>query len=194
MLQRPESKYILNKLENDLPSHLKYHTIEHTMDVYQITLDIAKKENVSNHELNMLLVAALYHDAGYLIQRKNHEDLSCKMIREVLPQFGYTNADTEKICEIIMATKLPQSPQSRLGEIICDADLDYLGRNDFFETGHRLYQEMLSEGIVANEEEWNQIQIKFLENHLFFTQTSINLREATKQENLNKLRSKTGIQ
>jgi len=193
MLHRPESKYILNKLAHELPAHLKYHTIAHTMDVYHQSIDIANEENVSGHELQLLLIAALYHDAGYLKQRENHEHISCEMAREVLPKFSYDEADIDKICEIIMATKLPQSPTSKLGAIICDADLDYLGRDDFFEMGHGLYQEMQTAGVVKSESEWNHIQIAFLEKHHFFTETSLRLRESKKQENLNKLRLKEGI-
>jgi hypothetical protein len=140
--------------------------------------------------LELLLVAAVYHDAGYLYQSANHEDRSCIIAREVLPDYGYSKDEIEEICRIIMATKLPQTPNSLAEEIICDADLDYLGRDDFFETGEGLYYELLHTGIVKNHEEWDIIQVEFLEKHRFFTPTSIALRKSKKEENLNKLKAK----
>lgn len=190
MQQRPECTYMLEKLRNDLPKHLKYHTLGHTLDVYNRAEAIAKQEGVTGRMLELLLVAAVYHDSGYLYQRIQHENRSCEIAGEILPGYGYTAEDIDEICRIIMATQLPQNPNSLAGQIICDADLDYLGRDDFFEVGEGLYQEMLYAGVVANEKEWDTIQIKFLENHSFFTPTSIALRNTKKQENLNRLKAR----
>jgi len=89
-----------------------------------------------------------------------------------------------------MATKLPQSPHNHLEEIICDADLDYLGRDDFFAISDRLYEEFLSEGKVQNYDDWNKKQIAFFENHRYFTPTSQTFRNEKKHSNLNIVRSK----
>ena len=189
MLQRPECTYILEKLRKDLPAHLEYHTLAHTLDVYTRSEAIAEAEGLSGRELELLLVAAVYHDSGYLYQRVDHEGRSCLIAKEVLPGYGYNEEDIEEICRIIMATKLPQNPKSLAEQIICDADLDYLGRDDFFTTGEGLYHEMLHAGVVSNQKGWDIIQVNFLENHRFFTKTSIALRNAKKQENLNQLKA-----
>ncbi|MGV3459821.1 MAG: HD domain-containing protein [Flavobacterium sp.] len=189
MQEQPECAYILHKLRDDLPAHLKYHTLRHTLDVYRRCEEIAKAEGLKGRLLDLLLVAAVYHDAGYLYQRLEHERRSCEIARDVLPQYGYTAEDIEQVCCIIMATKLPQEPKSQAEEIICDADLDYLGRNDFFETGEGLYEEMHHAGVVSNREEWDRVQVQFLERHHFFTATSQRLRNAKKQENLNQLKA-----
>ena len=190
MLQYPESKFILDKLTNELAPHLYYHSVKHTLDVYEHAAYMAAKENVNPEDIKLLLIAALYHDSGYLYQSAGHEDISCKIATDVLPDFGYNPDDVEKICRIIIATKLPQNPHSKLEEIICDADLDYLGRDDFFDTGHGLYLEMLAAGKVADEKEWNLLQIDFLEQHHYFTTTAKLLRDKKKQENLTILLSK----
>lgn len=190
MRQRPECTYMLDKLRDELPKHLKYHTLGHTLDVYSRAEAIAKAEGLSGRMLELLLVAAVYHDAGYLHQRVQHENRSCEIAREVLPGYSYTDEDIDEICRIIMATQLPQNPNSLAEKIICDADLDYLGRDDFFTTGEGLYHEMLHDGVVANEKEWDAIQVKFLESHRFFTSTNIALRTEKKQDNLNRLKAK----
>jgi len=193
MLQLPESQFILGRLTNELAPHLHYHTVKHTLDVYNRAAYIAKEEALNATDTKLLLIATLYHDSGYLYQSDGHEAISCKIAAEVLPKYGYNAADVDKICRIIMATKLPQSPHSKPEEIICDADLDYLGRDDFFETGYGLYFEMLTAGKIANEEEWNLLQIKFLQQHHYFTKTNLQQRNAKKQENLNILLSKNTL-
>src|SRR4051794_9294770 len=110
MQEQPECTYILDKLRNDLPKHLKYHTLGHTLDVYSRAEAIAKQEGLTGRMLELLLVAAVYHDAGYLYQRVQHENRSCEIAREVLPNYGYTTEDIGEICHIIMATQLPQNP------------------------------------------------------------------------------------
>jgi uncharacterized protein len=137
----PECQLILNKLKNELPANLYYHSIDHTLEVYNCAASIAKEEGVSDSDLKLLLFGAIYHDAGYLIHNEDHEQLSFATAREYLNKFNYTKEDIELICGIIMATKIPQSPKSHLEEIICDADLNYLGRIDFFGIGENLYKE-----------------------------------------------------
>jgi HD superfamily phosphodiesterase len=114
MLDSKEGKYILTKLPNELPAQFHYHNADHTLDVYHSAAAIAKQEDVSEEDTKLLLVAALYHDCGYLIGNKDHELSSCKITREALPQFGYNDEDIEKICTLIMATQLPQRPANLL--------------------------------------------------------------------------------
>jgi predicted metal-dependent HD superfamily phosphohydrolase len=189
MVDSPEGKYILNRLRTELPPQFHYHNADHTLDVYHSAAAIAKQENVSEDDTKLLLVAALYHDCGYLLGNKDHELSSCRITREALPQFGYMMKYIEKICTLIMATQLPQQPANLLQQIICDADLDYLGRNDFATTGNKLYREMLAFGTIRNIEEWDQLQIKFLQNHRYFTASSLKNRQPKQQENLRTLQT-----
>lgn len=177
-------------LERDLAPDLYYHTIDHTLDVYNMAKFFAEKEKVTAADTKLLLIAALYHDCGYLHQREDHESISCNILRATLPGFDYSKDDIEKICQIIMATKLPQTPHSLLEQIICDADLDYLGRKDFFKIGDRLYNELVAANLIANETDWKILQIDFLQKHHYFTATAKALREDKKQEHLNILLSK----
>jgi hypothetical protein len=91
---------------------------------------------------------------------------------------------------MIRATKIPQQPQNKLEEIIADADLDYLGRDDFFMIGGQLFNELKARNVVNQESDWDQIQIRFLENHHYFTTTARNLREEQKEKHLKLIKSK----
>ena len=189
MKHLPECQLILNKLKIDLPANLFYHTIHHTLDVYRCAESIAKEEGISSSDLKLLLVAVIYHDAGYLKQNKDHEELSCAMAREHLSLYKYTKKEIDVICGIIMATKIPQRPNTHLEEIICDADLNYLGRDDFFRIGEYLYNEMLAFGYINNREQWNKVQLDYMQQHNYFTATAIKHNQSRKNKNLKELQS-----
>src|SRR5579872_4286957 len=114
--------YILNKLANELPDNLPYHNVEHTRDVYVTARDIAEREGLTDHEKQLLLTAACFHDTGFLERTTGHEKVSCRLAQEILPGFGYKTDDIERICSIIMATKIPQQPKNHTEEILSDAD------------------------------------------------------------------------
>jgi uncharacterized protein len=184
--------FIEYKLSTELSSRLSYHSIDHIHDVYHACEHLAKEEGVDGEALMLLLTAALYHDAGFLVQSGDHELISCDIARTHLPAFQYADEHIEVICGMIMATKLPQSPKNKLEEILCDADLDYLGRDDFYQIGNRLFLEFSNEGVVNNEKEWNQVQLKFLESHVYFTDTATKLRKQKKDDHLRQIRTKVG--
>lgn len=176
--------FILDKIKNELPEHFHYHNADHALDVYTAAKQIAAGEGINGYELDLLLTAAYYHDSGFLFGQANHEAGSCKNARQYLPDFGYTDDEIEQVCDIIMATKMPQSPHNHLGQIICDADLDYLGRNDFFILSKRLFSELVITDHLESELEWDRQQVKFLRSHHYFTQTALRLRDEGKNEHL----------
>ena len=180
--------FILDKLESELSDQLYYHGIHHTLDVLYTIEELCYNEKVTPYEELLLKTAALFHDSGFIIESKEHEQLGCGIVRTHLPRYGYTDREIERICGMIMATKIPQSPQNYLEEIMCDADLDYLGRDDFYDIGHTLFKELKASNVLDNEETWNRIQINFLENHSFFTSTNQRRRAPKKQQYLNELR------
>ncbi len=160
-------------LKERLSPLLTYHNLDHTMDVTAQCMDIAKAEGITDKDsLLELHIACIYHDAGFIEVYKGHEEIGCKMAREQLPGFGVNNTMIENICAIIMATKMPQKPQNILQQIICDADLDYLGRDDFFTISDSLCKEVLAYKIVGSKEEWEERQVYFLQSHTYFTQSS----------------------
>ncbi len=182
--------HINRRLKKELPKYLYYHSTEHIKDVYDSVKQIAAKEGVKGENLKLLLIAAMYHDSGFMIQAKNHEKLSCDIVQETLPDFGFSPEQIQKICGMIMATKIPQNPQNHLEEILCDADLDYLGREDFFKIGNHLFEELKSYKIVNSERDWDLLQIGFLEQHNYFTKTAIAIRKPQKDLYLTLLKEK----
>jgi len=85
MQQLPVCQLVLNKLENELPVNLYYYSIDHTTDVYHGTKNIVKEEGAVDSDIKLLFVAAIYHDAGYIEQYYNHEQISRDIVRKYLP-------------------------------------------------------------------------------------------------------------
>lgn len=179
-------KKINDWLEREMPQ-LPYHNIAHVRDVAQAAERIAGHESVSADEKKLIQLAALLHDIGFIHGAREHEARGAEMVRELLPRFGFDTIQIETIANMILATKLPQSPQTQLEKILCDADLDYLGRDDFFEISNKLFQEMKDAGVVENEREWNLVQRTFLQGHRYHTGYSKAIREAGKQRRLNEI-------
>lgn len=177
-------RYIISLLNNQLPANLCYHNVDHTLDVYNAAKRIAEAEGITGKELKLLLTAAWFHDSGHINGIEDHEAASCVIAREALPQYGYVSEDIEQICAIIMATKLPQVPKDHLGEILADADLDYLGRDDFFEISEKLYKEFCQTSDLTSRDSWNLIQVEFFADHHYFTETARAERETKKEHNL----------
>lgn len=186
-------EFILDKITKELQPHFYYHNADHAIDVCTAAGQIAKIEGIGTHETTLLLTAALFHDSGFIVGQADHEQSSCKIAREYLPGFGYSAEEIDQICAIIMATKMPQNPQTKLGEIICDADLDYLGRNDFFILSKRLFSELVITDHLQTEQDWDKLQVVFLESHHYFTKTAISLRAPVKQQHLQAIKQRVII-
>jgi uncharacterized protein len=175
---------ILSRLEKELDPRLGYHNISHTLDVLEQAERIAKQEGVTDkHDLLLLKTAAVFHDSGFLFAYKDHEEKGCEIASENLKEI-FNEADIKKISGMIMATKIPQTPHTLLEQIICDADLDYLGRNDFEPISRNLYKEFITFKIIPEDVTWDHIQIKFFEMHHYFTKTEIEKRNEIKMKHL----------
>ena len=180
---------ILDKLEKELPSYLYYHNVKHTVDVVTEVELIGWGEGCSDEEILYLKLAGLFHDVGHTRTYKGHEKASTDIVREMLPKYNYSEEQIEKICSIIMATELPPRPKNLLEEIICDSDLDYLGRADFIPVSNTLYEELKAQNSVGSLNDWNKIQVKFISGHQYFTKTARNLREVNKQLQIERIQS-----
>lgn len=182
--------YVLDQLRQHLSPTLFYHGLHHTLDVVEQAHSLARAEGISDPtELALLRTAAHYHDAGFLTTYQGHEAAGCALARQVLPGFGYAPAHVELICQLILATQMPQSPGPLpLARILCDADLDYLGRPDFWPISQTLFEELTLRGLMPDQTAWLHLQVDFLSTHRYWTPTAQARREAGKQARLAEVR------
>lgn len=182
---------ILSRLEKELDPRLGYHNLAHTLDVLKQAQVIAKLEGINDKQKILLLkIAAVFHDSGFLYTYKGHEEISCEIATESIKNI-FGPEDINKVCGMIRATKIPQSPTNLLEQIIADADLDYLGRDDFEPICMKLYKEFIDFKIIPSDAIWDHIQIGFFESHHYFTASSVKKRNAKKLHHLQMLKERS---
>ena len=180
---------VLSKLKKELNPNLYYHNYQHTLDVCESVDRLAKVENVNGEERILLQTAALMHDTGFIWKYENNEEMACEYSREILPAFEYSGWHIEHISNMIMSTQIPQKPKDKLGMILCDADLDYIGRGDFFITALRLHREWSeNSNHKITFRDWYLKQQNFILQHEYFTDGAKQLRNSTKQHNLSQVK------
>lgn len=190
MRYKEAENWVFAKLAHELDDVLVYHDIKHTADVVRAADRLCYLEGISQHDTIMVRTAALFHDVGFCEQYMDNEELAAGVAREVLPQFGYTPEEVATIGQMIMATRVPHHPRNKLDEIICDADLDYLGRDDFHPIADNLKIELMHYGIIKTDKEWDEIQVKFFNLHRYFTSSAIKLRQEKKAAHLQEIQSR----
>ena len=180
--------YALRRLEEDLSPQLFYHSLNHTRrEVVPAADCFASKEGLVGEDFQLLRIAAFYHDLGFTEQYDGHESVSARIASEVLPTLQFKPAQVDVVCSAIMATRLPQSPTSLLEEVLVDADLDILGKEDFFPRSKDLQRELGTQGRGMDDLQWYATQVKFLKGHTYWTAAARKLRNTQKQRNIDHL-------
>lgn len=180
--------FIKELFDRKLPKGLYYHNANHTLHplegVVSITEFLSEKEGIPISERELLATAAYFHDTGYIERYCDNEIIGAKIAAETLHIFQYSQQEIEIIKSLILATKIPAQPKNHLESIICDADVDNLGREDFFEKNELLMRELG----ITNKISWYKNSINFLEIHKFYTKTAQELGTLIKGRNLVGLR------
>ena len=187
--------YIRELFKDELPEGIKYHDANHTLHptkgVVAAANRIAISENVSEHDRELLITAAYFHDAGYIIDYNKNEPIAARMAGRILKLIGYKPNEIAKIQKMILATDLEIEPKTHLEKILCDADLDHFGREDFFKLDGKLREEWREEGKDASDEaKWYKATLKILQKQHYYTESQIKLREKKKQKNIKRILKK----
>lgn len=187
---RKAERHIMKILKAELSPNLHYHGIHHTYDVVEAVERLAIMEGVLDEDIFVLKSAATYHDAGFVEKYESNEPIGARMASEILPLYGYTEEQVSLVHDLIYATIVPHNPQSKLQQIICDADLDYLGRDDFHQIADTLRRELRDHGKINSDRLWDEIQVKFLEQHQYFTKSAIKLRQEKKLKHIEEIKQR----
>lgn len=182
--------FFLDLLYKELSEDYFFHNRHHTLYVFEKVLEIAEHEDCNEDDKRLLAAAALCHDTGYIKGKLNHEEESGNLARLFLPDFGFSNLEIEQICVVIMATKIPQMPQNKLGEILADADLEYLGTDLASSEAHKLFQEIVTSNSSLTLTAWDAMQVEFISHHQYFTNFCKAHREPRKQSYLAEIQAR----
>ncbi len=175
------------ELENQLSTDFKYHNVDHTLSVLEYCRLLAEDEKLNTEEIEILLFAALFHDYGFIKSPIEHEVTGAKMAAEYCKTIDFSEEEIKQIEDLILATKWPQVPTNHLSEIICDADLAYLGTLEYPRIANGLREERTILGFPFTDEAWFNLQISFLKEHQFFTESAKKRFQAQKEIFLDEL-------
>lgn len=180
-------RFVLDDIDRRLPSYITYHNLRHVKDVLSTCLRYIDIYDIDGYNAELLKIAASAHDYGFVTGPDNHEVRSSAMVSVIMKEHGFGNQECDIVRGLIMATKLPQTPTNSFEEIIADADLDYLGRDDYFEISDTFYSELKYFDKISSKEQWLDLQIGFLESHVYFTDWAKEHRQPGKEERIEQL-------
>jgi len=180
-------KYVFELFTEKQRDWQLYHNYDHTKHVVDAAEEIGKGAGLEEKDLDVVMLAAWLHDTGYVELKEGHEAASIKIAKEFLIQAGCDEILQKQVYDCIEATKMPQSPQNVLEQVICDADLAGLGSADFEDRSKLLKTEIeLERGAAFVNEEWFEMELEFMSNHNYHTKYAQTTYNSQKNKNLAK--------
>lgn len=181
-------QYCSGLLKEKIPASLTYHNYQHTLNVVNAAKEIAKAENLGNDEMEVLLVAAWFHDTGYTQTYLEHEEAGKKIAEEFLVSKGKNRDFIDKVNACIDATKVPQKPMNKVAAVLSDADAFHLADDKFLDISMELRKEWnnatnrnISKKIFLEQ------SLSFIKNHNFHTEYGKTVLAKAKEKNTEKL-------
>ena len=174
----------------DLPEQYCYHNLSHTNYVVNAAKMIGEGEELSEKDLEKVMIAAWFHDIGYSFGSEAHEDRGMAMAREFLEEKGVSDKKIEKIVGCINATKMPQSPKNLIEMVMCDADLSHLAADDFLFKTEDLREEVCSLKQEMSKKKWLKATLSFMQSHQYFTAYAKKIYNPKKLENIEKVKDR----
>ena len=188
-------QYIREVFRDELPDGIKFHDANHTLHpttgVVASANRIAISENISERDRELLITAAYFHDTGYIREYEKNEPIAARMAGRILKLIGYKPNEIVKVQQMILSTDLEREPKTHVEKILCDADLDHFGREDFFELDGKLREGRRIRGLdVSDDAKWYKGTLAVITNHQYYTESQKKLRDKEKQKNIKRLLNK----
>ena len=185
-----------DRLRTKLPKTLRYHAAAHTISdvvpaIMRLTAHAPIHDDASpfprRDARRLLRVAAAYHDLGFAVQPTDNEPIAARLAGETLPTYGFRPEEVLYVQELVLATRMPQRPAGIGQMLLCDADLDNLGREDFFLLNEQLRLELNAQGQSWEPRPWLERSLGFLKSHAYHTDAARRLRDEGKRRNIEQL-------
>jgi len=170
---------VFDGILNELPETLHFHKLEYALKVYNQSFLLCRSEEIEQEDRLLVRTAALMLYTGLTQSFNNFENRSSVISREILPTFMYSEAQIDQICNLILSTKMPFNPMTRLEKILIDARMEYVGRPDYTTQINLLYQELLEAGVKINGQQFKKQQFELLHSFEYFTVAGQRLREVS---------------
>ncbi|MFH7017685.1 Pycsar system effector family protein [Flavobacterium sp. FlaQc-47] len=178
--------FVSNLLKDKLSNLYSYHNFNHTLTVVNAVKELCKKEDVKGDDKEILLVAAWFHDTGYIVGYENHEAESVKIATAFLKEKEQSDKFISIVSSLIMATIKEYIPKTHLEKIIKDADFAHLVGTEYETTCELLRIELKNTwNLDFSNAEWAKENLNFLMNkHRFYTNHALKKWQPLKEKNL----------
>jgi len=178
--------FVCKLLKDKLSVLYFYHDCNHTLEVVTAVQELSKKEELSPLESEILLVAAWFHDTGYIYGCENHENHSIDIVSDFLKEKDKSDEYIQQVSSIIKATIFDYVPQSLLEKIIKDADFFHFTKEDYPIKCNLLRREWESTNRVKYTDlEWAQENLRMLsQRHVYYTEYAIENWQILKEKNI----------
>ena len=187
-LVKSASEFVSKLLKENLPAECTYHNLIHAQEVFEAVTELGKNSGLPDEELEIIQVAAWFHDTGFLKDYLNHEYNSAEIAKEYLGNIHYPYKKIDRITEIIIMTSMGTEPACLSGKIIKDSDILYIGKEDFYSKCLSLKSELESiDHKKIIESEWLHSSLDFIKRTLFFTDYAKSKYEEGRQKNISRL-------
>lgn len=182
-------KFVTRYFKEHISAEYVYHDLQHTEQVVEGICQMADLHGLPATEKQMLELAGWFHDTGYKDGPDGHEERSCMLLRDFLADYDFSEESIKQMEGCILATKIPQNPQTLHEKIICDADLAHLGNEHYWDRTGRVRQElMLTRSMLMGEQEWIDFELDFMLQHGYHTEAAEKLYGKRKKKHIKQLR------
>jgi predicted metal-dependent HD superfamily phosphohydrolase len=113
-----------------------YHNPDHTDYVAKGAEELATAEGLDESEKRLVIIAASYHDVGYVIRYNNNERIGANTAREAMAIAFFSKGEIRVVEKMIVrgtsltfnaaAGSMEQHPVTELEKILADADMKHL--------------------------------------------------------------------
>lgn len=190
-LLKSVSEYVYGLFREKLPHEYVYHDYNHTLGVVDGCKEIGEGVKLAESEMEIVIIAAWFHDTGYIFSYADHEERSAEIAENFLKEHNYPQNKIDEIKSCILSTKLPQKPKNIVEEVICDAEFIHFGKKEFFNRINLLRVEWeKTKNKIVNDFEWYKENIDFVIDHPFHTKFAQREFEKQRSENLSRLQKK----
>jgi len=188
---RKSEIYVRKLISEKLRAEFFYHNLEHTLEVVNAVKEISKGMNLNSDETENLIIAAWFHDAGNIESIINHEEKSAFIAEKFLYENELSANRIKIVTDLILATKLINTPKNIFEMIIRDADLIHFGKKEFFKRNDLLrleWEKTLNQ--FYTDSDWLKSTFEFADKYPFFTEFANEKYGAQRKENLNLIKEK----
>lgn len=183
--------YVRDLLDNELSKDCLFHTINHTLEVVRNAEIIGDYSNLCEECKDVLRIAALFHDVGYIDSYEDHEIESAAYASRFLTSKNIEESIITQVVESILATKMPQQPKDDISMVLCDADLMNMTFDDYFEQIDLMRQEWEKTGKAKlNKEEAYKTSLEFFKAHQYHSEYGKKILQPKKERTESKIKSK----